>query len=72
MGAKMSSKTYCNVTAFIFLLIGIVHVVRVAIGFTFQVGNWDLPRAASAVGAAITLSLAWWGFKAARALAAAV
>ena len=68
----MSSKTYCSVTAFIFLLIGIVHVVRVAIGFTFQIGNWDLPRVVSALGAVIALGLAWWGFKAARALAAAV
>ncbi len=63
----MSSKTYSTVSAVIFLLIGIVHLVRLAIGFTFQIGSMDLPRWASAGGAIVTLFLAWWGFKAARA-----
>jgi hypothetical protein len=62
----MSSKTYCTVTAFIFLLIGLAHVVRLVIGFTFQIGSFDLPRWVSAAGAIVTLFLAWSGFTSAR------
>jgi hypothetical protein len=62
----MSTRTYCTVTAIVFLLIGLAHVVRVAVGFPFRIGSWDLPRAVSAVGAVVTLYLAWSGFALAR------
>jgi uncharacterized protein (TIGR04206 family) len=62
----MSSKTYCTVTALIFTLIGIAHLVRLAVGFTFQIGSVVLPRTVSSVGAVVALALAVWGFKAAR------
>ena len=62
----MSDKRYCAVSATIFLLIGVAHVARLAEGFTFQIGSWNLPRGISALGAIIALSLAWWGFTSAR------
>ena len=62
----MSTKGYCTVSGAIFLLIGIAHVVRVAVGFPFQIGSWELPRAISAVGGVVALYLAWWGFTSAR------
>jgi hypothetical protein len=68
----MSTKTYCNVTASIFVLLGIAHVVRLAVGFTLQVGSTVMPRAVSSVGAVVALALAVWGFKAARASATGV
>lgn len=62
----MSSKTYCTVTALIFTLICIAHLVRLAVGFTFQIGSAVMPRSVSSVGAVVALALAVWGFKAAR------
>lgn len=62
----MSSKTYCTVSATLFLLIGLAHVVRLLVGFTFQIGSHNLPMWVSAVGAIITLFMAWSGFKSAR------
>lgn len=62
----MPSKTYCTVSATVFLLIGLAHVLRLLAGFTFQIGSFNLPGWASAVGAIIMLFLAWSGFKAAR------
>jgi hypothetical protein len=63
----MSSKGYCNLSATIFLIVGLVHVARVAAGFDFRIASWDLPRAASAIAAVIALGLAWWGYSSARA-----
>ncbi len=62
----MSTKTYCTLSAALFLLIGLTHIVRLLVGFTFQIGSLDLPRWVSAVGAIIMLFLAWSGFKSAR------
>lgn len=62
----MSNKTYCTLSAALFLLIGLAHVVRLLVGITFQIGSHDLPMWVSAVGAIITFFLAWSGFKSAR------
>ena len=61
----MPTKTYCTVSAALFLLIGLVHVVRLLVGFTFQIGSLDIPSWVSAVGAIVMLFLAWSGFKSA-------
>jgi len=66
MEIEMPNKTYCTLSAALFLLIGLVHVIRLLVGFTFQIGSLDLPSWVSAVGAIIMLFLAWSGFKSAR------
>lgn len=68
----MPNKTYCTLSATLFLLIGLAHAARLIVGFTFQIGSFVLPVWASAVGAIIMFFLAWSGFKSARTVTAGV
>ncbi len=58
----MSQKLYLTVTACIFSLIAVVHVVRIVEGWSVQVGPWAAPMWVSWLGIVITASLAIWAF----------
>ncbi len=56
-------KNYLYVSAAIFGIVALVHIVRALAGWTFQIGPVDLPVLASWVGFVITGVLAAWAIR---------
>ena len=48
--------------AVVFLVIALAHIVRLARGWTIQVGPFSIPHWASVVGALVGVFAAIWGF----------
>ena len=61
----MVDTLYCRLSASIFALVALVHLVRLVRGWAFQVGPVAVPMAASVVGLVFAAGLAVWGFRAA-------
>ena len=57
------TKYYLYVSAAIFGIVALVHVIRALAGWTFQIGPVDLPVLASWVGFVITGVLAAWAIR---------
>lgn len=55
-------KTYFTVTAVIFLLIAILHALRLVYGWGAVIGSWAVPMWFSWFGIIITLFLSFQGF----------
>ncbi len=62
----MSIKTYCGVSALLFTLVALAHLVRLINGWPIQVGDANIPLVVSWVGLVITGALAFSGFRASR------
>ena len=62
----MTAKTYSRMVAVVFLLIGLVQLVRVLSGWTETVGDTRMPLWPSWVAFIVATALAWMGFVAAR------
>ncbi len=58
----MKTQTFVMVSATIFGLAAIAHLVRVAQGWTLQLGPYALPPAVSWIGLVIAGALCVWGF----------
>ena len=58
-------KTALKVSGVVFLVVAVLHVVRIAMKLPVIVGHSHIPLRASAVAAVLTLALAVWMFKAA-------
>ena len=59
-------KLALRVAGVFFLILGIVHGLRIAFKVTVVAGNYTLPIGLSIAGAIVTLMLAGWMFKAAK------
>ena len=59
----MSQKTFPLVTSVIFLLIALVHALRLAFGWHAVVNTWVVPMWVSGVAVVITAYLAFEGLK---------
>ena len=55
-------KYYVTVSALIFALVALVHLVRLAKRWPVQIGSSSIPIAASWVGLLVAAVLAIWGF----------
>jgi hypothetical protein len=62
----MNQKTFSLVASAIFLLIAVVHALRLALGWHAVVNTWAVPMWVSAVALLIALYLASEGFRLAR------
>jgi hypothetical protein len=56
-------KNYLYVSAAIFGIVALVHMVRALSGWTFQIGPMEVPVVASWVGFVITGALAAWAVR---------
>ena len=65
MKNDMSARGYLKLFGFIFLLIGVVHIVRYASGWAISINNWMVPDWASLVATIVCFALAGKAFKAA-------
>lgn len=59
----MNKHNYVYVVSYIFLLIGVVHALRLLYGWEVEVGNNDIPMWVSWVGTLVPLYLSYWGFR---------
>jgi hypothetical protein len=62
----MTQRTFCLVTAMLFLLIALLHAVRLLRGWQITIEGAVVPLWVSWIGLAITAYLAWQGFRLAR------
>lgn len=62
----MNQKTYFAVTTFIFLIISILHLMRILIGWEVSIGGWMIPLGVSWVALVVSGFLAYSGFNQSR------
>ena len=59
----MPQKPYLLLSAIIFGLVGIMHLLRAINGWVFQIGDWSAPVAISWVAGLVALVLCISGFR---------
>lgn len=57
----MDQRTYTRLTGVIFLLIAVLHLLRILYGWTAAIDGWVVPLWLSWVALIIAAYLAWWG-----------
>ncbi len=58
----MSRRAYLLVTAVIFSLIALLHLVRIIFGWSVMLASWSMPMWLSWVALIVTGALAYFGF----------
>jgi hypothetical protein len=59
----MNQKTYMTVTAALFLIVGIVHLLRIIFGWRVEIGGFSIPFWVSWLGVFVAGALAYFGFR---------
>ena len=59
----MKQKTYNQVTCTIFLIITILHILRLLFGWNANIAGWEVPMWLSVLGVAAGAFLAWSAYK---------
>lgn len=55
----MTNKNYLSVTGIIFLIIAVLHALRIAYGWHAEIGGWTVPMWLSWVALVVSGYLAW-------------
>jgi hypothetical protein len=58
----LNQKTYMIVTATLFLLMAIMHLLRIIFGWQAEIGGLNIPFWASWLGVLVAGALAYFGF----------
>jgi hypothetical protein len=58
----MDKKTYMSVSAAVFALVALVHLLRVINGWYIYIGGWVVPPLLSYIAIVIAAALAYTGF----------
>jgi len=58
----LDSKTYIKVTKVIFFIVGLLHLVRIVMGWPLIIGGWEIPVWASALGVIVPWYIAYNGY----------
>jgi len=58
----MNAKSYFLVTAIVFSVLGILHLLRIVLGWDAAIGGWGVPIWLSWVAMILTAVLAYTGF----------
>jgi hypothetical protein len=59
----MSTRTYCAVSALVFTLVAVAHLLRAWNGWPLLVGSWQVPASISWVAALVAAGIAVWGLR---------
>jgi hypothetical protein len=59
----MNQRTYNIVTAVLFLIIAVLHLLRIVFGWPARIGGVDFPMWASWLALVVTGGLAYFGFR---------
>ena len=62
----MKYREYCAISAALFAIVAIAHLLRVVLGLPINVDGVAVPMWISIVGVLIPAALAAWGFRIAR------
>ncbi|OGI91920.1 hypothetical protein A2933_01555 [Candidatus Nomurabacteria bacterium RIFCSPLOWO2_01_FULL_46_18] len=62
----MSKNNFVSIAAFIFLLVGVLHALRLLNGWGVQMGNTVIPMWISWPALVVAAFLTWQGFRLAR------
>jgi len=62
----MKTKAYLIVSTIIFALVAVAHLVRFVLGWSAQIGTWDVPLWVSMPAVLLSASFAIWGLSLAR------
>lgn len=60
---NMKNKTYFYISTLIFLIVGIVHLLKIVFGFKIWIGGFSFPIWLSWVEVVVAFYLAFVGFK---------
>jgi hypothetical protein len=63
---RMSRKVYCLATATVFSVVGLVHLLRIILGWEAAIGGWTVPMWVSWLGLIVSAVFAYSGFTHAR------
>jgi len=64
----MNQKTFSLISGFIFLLIAILHVVRIVYAWDAVIGGWEVPKWISWVAIAVGAYLGYEGLRLSKSL----
>ena len=59
----MQQKTYNTITAVLFLVIALLHLLRIIFGWPAQIGGLGIPMWASWLALVVTAALGYLGFR---------
>ena len=59
----MGQRSYNALTAAIFTVVAVAHLLRVILGWTVQIGSWEIPIWVSWLALVVAGLLAWVGFR---------
>jgi hypothetical protein len=59
----MNAKTYCAISATLFTMVSIAHLLRLILGWPVDIAGLSVPMFVSLMGFAVPGSLAIWGFR---------
>ena len=58
----MNRKTYMMVTATLFLVVALMHLLRIIFGWSVEIGSLSIPFWVSWLGVLVAGALAYFGF----------
>jgi hypothetical protein len=61
-GSRLSRKTYRTVTATLFLVVAIMHLLRIIFGWQVEIGGLSIPFWVSWLALPVAGALAYFGF----------
>jgi len=59
----MDQKTYNTITAVVFLVVALLHLLRIIFGWPAQIGDLSIPLWASWLALIVSGGLAYFGFR---------
>ncbi len=59
----MNERNYLIISAVIFGVVAVIHLVRAVNGWAFELGPWNIPMWVSWIGAVIPAGLSVLGFR---------
>ena len=58
----MNQKTYVTLTATLFLVVALMHLLRIIFGWSVEIGSLSIPFWVSWLGVLVAGALAYFGF----------
>ena len=58
----MNQKTYVTLTATLFLVVALMHLLRIIFGWSMEIGSLSIPFWVSWLGVLVAGALAYFGF----------
>ena len=61
--SRLNRKTYMTVTATLFVVVAIMHLLRIIFGWQVEIGGLSIPFWVSWLGVLVAGALAYFGFR---------